>query len=68
MKGGEKVEEKNVKIEFSLSEDNFKLLENDGYCSIAEIDFLHLGTNRNNCNISQECGEPRNLGCQLQAG
>lgn len=57
MKGGEKVEEKNVKIEFSLSEDNFKLLENDGYCSIAEIDFLHLGTNRNNCNISQECVE-----------
>lgn len=51
------MEEKNVKIEFSLSEDNFKLLENDGYCSIAEIDFLHLGTNRNNCNISKECVE-----------
>lgn len=51
------MEEKNVKIEFSLSEDNFKLLENDGYCSIAEIDFLHLGVNRNNCNISKECVE-----------
>lgn len=51
------MEEKNVKIEFSLSEDNLKLLENDGYCSIAEIDFLHLGTNRNNCNISRECVE-----------
>ena len=51
------MEEKNVKIEFSLSEDNLKLLENDGYCSIAEIDFLHLGTNRNNCNISKECVE-----------
>lgn len=51
------MEEKNVKIEFSLSEDNFKLLENDGYCSIAEIDFLHLGVNRNRCSISKECVE-----------
>ena len=49
--------EKKIKLEFSLSEDNFKLLENDGYCSIAEVDFLHIGTNRNNCNISKECVE-----------
>lgn len=46
-----------INLQFSLEEDNFKLIENDGYCSIAEIDFLHLGTNRNKCNISQECVE-----------
>lgn len=47
--------EKTVNLQFSLEPDNFKLLENDGYCSIAEIDFLHLGVNRNRCNISKEC-------------
>ena len=47
----------NVKLQFNLSPDNFKLLENDGYCSIAEIDFLHIGLNRNKCNITEECIE-----------
>lgn len=47
--------EETVNLQFSLEPDNFKLLENDGYCSIAEIDFLHLGVNRNRCNISKEC-------------
>lgn len=47
----------NVKLQFNLSPDNFKLLENDGYCSIAEIDFLHIGLNRNKCNITEECVE-----------
>lgn len=41
-------------LQFSLNSENFKLLENDGYCSIAEIDFLHLGLNRNRCFISEE--------------
>ena len=49
--------EKTVNLQFSLDSDNFRLLENDGYCSIAEIDFLHVGTNRNKCNISKECVE-----------
>ena len=47
--------EKTVNLQFNLDVDNFRLLENDGYCSIAEIDFLHLGLNRNRCNISKEC-------------
>lgn len=49
--------EQTVNLQFSLDSDNFRLLENDGYCSIAEIDFLHIGTNRNKCNISKECVE-----------
>lgn len=48
---------KNINVQFNLNPENFKLLENDGYCSIAEIDFLHIGLNRNKCNISQECVE-----------
>ena len=48
---------KNINMQFNLNPENFKLLENDGYCSIAEIDFLHIGLNRNKCNISQECVE-----------
>lgn len=44
-----------INLQFSLEPDNFKLLENDGYCSIAEIDFLHVGINRNKCNITKEC-------------
>lgn len=44
-----------VNLQFSLNSDNFRLLENDGYCSIAEVDFLHLGVNRNRCNITKEC-------------
>lgn len=47
--------EKTVELQFSLNSDNFRLLENDGYCSIAEVDFLHLGLNRNRCNITKEC-------------
>lgn len=47
--------EETVNLQFSLQPDNFKLLENDGYCSIAEIDFLHVGVNRNKCNITKEC-------------
>lgn len=49
--------EETVNLQFSLEPDNFKLLENDGYCSIAEIDFLHVGVNRNKCNITKECVE-----------
>ena len=44
-----------VNLQFSLNTDNFRLLEIDGYCSIAEIDFLHIGLNRNKCNITEEC-------------
>lgn len=47
--------EQTVNLQFSLNSDNFRLLENDGYCSIAEVDFLHLGVNRNKCNITKEC-------------
>lgn len=47
--------EKNLTLQFSLSSDNLKLIENDGYCSIAEVDFLHLGVNRNKCDITKEC-------------
>lgn len=47
--------EQTVDLQFSLNSDNFRLLENDGYCSIAEVDFLHLGVNRNRCNITKEC-------------
>lgn len=49
------MKEQNINLHFSLNSDNFRLLENDGYCSIAEVDFLHLGTNRNKCNITKEC-------------
>lgn len=49
--------EQKVNLQFSLGSDNFRLLENDGYCSIAEVDFLHLGVNRNKCNITRECVE-----------
>lgn len=48
---------KNINMQFNLNPENFKLLENDGYCSIAEVDFLHIGLNRNRCNISKECVE-----------
>lgn len=48
---------KNINLRFSLDKDNFSILENDEYCSIASIDFLHLGVNRNQCDISQECVE-----------
>lgn len=51
------MEEKTVNLQFSLDSDNFRLLENDDYCSIAEVDFLHLGVNRNRCNITKECVE-----------
>ena len=49
--------EQTVNLQFSLNSDNFRLLENDGYCSIAEVDFLHIGLNRNKCDISKECVE-----------
>ena len=49
--------EATINLQFSLNSDNFRLLENDGYCSIAEIDFLHVGLNRNKCDISKECVE-----------
>lgn len=49
--------ETTINLQFSLNSDNFRLLENDGYCSIAEIDFLHVGLNRNKCDISKECVE-----------
>lgn len=47
--------EENIRLNFNLDTDRFSLLENDDYCSIAEIDFLHLGLNRNKCNITEEC-------------
>lgn len=46
--------EEKINLQFSLDSNNFNLLENDGYCSIAEIDFLHVGLNRNKCNISED--------------
>lgn len=49
------MKEETINLQFSLNSDNFRLLENDGYCSVAEIDFLHLGVNRNKCNITREC-------------
>lgn len=53
----DKQEEKTVNLQFSLDSNNFNLLESDDYCSIAEVDFLHLGVNRNRCNITKECVE-----------
>ena len=55
--------EATVNLQFSLNSDNFRLLENDGYCSIAEIDFLHVGLNRNKCDISKECVEKSLQSC-----
>lgn len=46
---------KNMQLEFSL--DYLKILEEDEDCSIVQLDLLHLGTNRNKCNISKECVE-----------
>ena len=46
-------EDKQKRMSFHEYIPNFKLLENDGYCSIAEIDFLHVGVNRNKCNITK---------------
>jgi hypothetical protein len=46
---------KNIELEFSL--DSLKILEEDEDCSIVQLDLLHLGTNRNKCNISKECVE-----------
>lgn len=43
-----------VKLQFNLEANNFSLLQNDEYCSIAQIDFLHLGENRNKCYISED--------------
>lgn len=47
--------EEKVNLQFNLNANNFQILENDDYCSIAEIDFLHLGLNRNQCNITEDC-------------
>lgn len=51
------MEHETIDLQFSLNSNNFNLLENDGYCSIAEVDFLHLGVNRNRCNITRDCVE-----------
>lgn len=51
------MEKQKVNLQFSLNSDNFRLLEKDSRCSIAEVDFLHLGVNRNQCNITKECVE-----------
>lgn len=51
------MEEKSVNLQFNLNVNNFRLLEEDKDCSIAEVDFLHLGVNRNSCNIDKECVE-----------
>lgn len=48
------MEKDKVKIQFNLEANNFSLLQHDDYCSIAQIDFLHLGENRNKCYISEE--------------
>ena len=42
-----------LKLEFDL--DYVKTLESDNSLSIVQLDLLHLGTNRNKCNISEEC-------------
>lgn len=48
---------KNIKLDFDLYSNNFKVLEDDDDLTIAQVDLLHLGTNRNNTNISKECVE-----------
>lgn len=48
-------ENKSLLLEFEL--DSLKTLEEDDDLAIAEIDLLHLGVNRNHCDISRECVE-----------
>lgn len=49
------MENKPLLLEFELN--SLKTLEEDNDLAIAEIDLLHLGINRNHCNISRECVE-----------
>jgi hypothetical protein len=44
-----------LKLEFGL--DYFQILEQDEDCMIVSLDLLHLGENRNKCNISKECAD-----------
>lgn len=46
---------KSLLLEFEL--DSLKTLEEDNDLAIAQIDLLHLGVNRNHCDISRECVE-----------
>lgn len=48
-------ENKSLLLEFEL--DSLKTLKEDEDLAIAEIDLLHLGLNRNHCDISRECVE-----------
>lgn len=42
-----------MKLEFTL--DYINILENDNDVSIVQLDLLHLGENRNKCDISRDC-------------
>lgn len=44
-----------LKLEFGL--DYFQILEQDDDCMLVNLDLLHLGKNRNMCDISKECVE-----------
>ena len=44
-----------IKLEFSL--DYIKILQQDDDCLLVQLDLLHLGINRNKCDISKECVE-----------
>jgi len=49
------MDEQNLKLEFNL--DYIKILQEDEDVSMCQLDLLHLGVNRNKCNISKECLE-----------
>ncbi len=44
-----------LQLEFGL--DYFQILEQDNDCMLVDLDLLHLGKNRNMCDISKECVE-----------
>lgn len=46
---------KSLLLEFEL--DSLQTLKEDDDLAVAEIDLLHLGVNRNHCDISRECVE-----------
>lgn len=45
--------EKSINIEFNL--DYLNILKEDDDCMLVQLDLLHLGINRNRCDISKEC-------------
>ncbi len=47
--------ENKIRLEFESNIDYMKVLEDDDDLCITQLDLLHLGTNRNQTNISKEC-------------